>query len=428
MLLLPVINSELLPETNGKSEYNANFRYYSTENAARALLKYEESSDFKINAIPQSRRTRQAQNFFQHKPSGYSNSHSNKLNTHGIAITGNVGIGVRYASGNNYNGGGHSQQNHQESSSNIFDRYFGTTFNVGTNLHLANDENNQAQQHETIGNVGNVPKDEDSIKRLGFDNSTTRQNTLWNRLSHYFSRAKSPEGFNGTIVDCDGTEEYENCTEVAASNSALTRFIGRYFTKNEPRKVFAENETVPEIHTYIQRRVLNDLDSNHTDTSVFNRIAKYFSRYKFPSIIDQIWNDRNNIDANRNNSSPIKSDYEGFRTTVKEFLVDRISSYVSQNTTNENFIQKIIKKSLSQIVNEPQTQQTKEHSPIEQSTFRKQLSEYFTNERFKSFFPDIETIKNNIANPHWFEYESGFVSGWLKNNLPSFMNKHFNGN
>lgn len=351
----------------------------------------------------------------------------NRLNTRGVAISGNIGIGVRYASGNNLHGGSSSQQHHQESSSNIYDRYLGTTFNIGSNLHFASNEQGQtgASHSQQPGGIGNSQKEEDSIKRLGTDNSTSRQTTLWNKLNHYFTGTKTSDSSNATFVDCNENDEYENCTEAGVSKNALTRFFGKYFNKNEPRKLFSDNETVPEMQAIIQRRIFNE--SNHNESSLFNRISRYFNKYKFPTIIEQIWNDRSNINPNHNESVPIKNDYETFRSVVREFLVDRISSYISQNSTNENFFQKIIKKSLSQVVNESPSHETKGKHSNERSTFMKYLSEYFTNEKIKSLFPDIETIRNNLRNFQWWEYESSYATAWLKNNLPNLKNKYFSG-
>lgn len=326
----------------------------------------------------------------------------NILNTNGIALSATIGAGVRLASADIPSGGNPKEQ--KPISSNIWDRHISGHYHLGLNLHHGN--NRQGHEGQAQHFDGGVPvSNSDDVKRSNIQTaSTTEKPSFWERVRKYFTGSRSTEPSEPSEPDpnerncTEGTPTsagWLDCPDMTLGGNAFTRWYNRHFMKDEPRD-------------QAQNRLLNTTNSS-TESTVLSRITKFFAVYRFPAIFEQM---------SGAEKQEWRRDTEELRNTVRHFLADRISAYVTQNTTNSQFLQKMVRRSLLQSATNGTEEEVK-HDKAATNT----LASFFSIEKIRNLFPEIESLKQRIRSAQDLDSEKAYDS-WFKQNFADIIAKY----
>ncbi|KAK7588130.1 hypothetical protein V9T40_005375 [Parthenolecanium corni] len=328
---------------------------------------------------------RQSDEPLNHSPQQQTSSFWNLLNTHGLGISAHLGAGIRLASSDNH-GASDPSRTPRPNTNSVWDRYLGSTWHVGLNTHLGNNKQGQegAAQHAHSGSLPIVGVIEDEKKQLINAELTTPQaDTVWERLVNYLPWSRWNE------QNCD-SERKEECNNV--SNNIFSRIFTRLFLR--PRNKEELVGDIVEVGLNGQNKT--------TDSS-----KEYYQQLTLDN------------DGTAKQNDGWLQDFQTFANTVRQFFVERFSSYVTQGAKNEKFLRTMIRKSIFNIMNGTEPKFFNGNTKKTDNILFQTLSKYFTDERIRLTFPQVELVRMNIVRQNMSneeEYNTWFNNhfvGWL---------------
>ncbi len=315
-----------------------------------------------------------------HAPHQQTSSILNILNTHGIGLSASIGAGVRYANADSHQSD-HPENTPAPSSSSVFDRYLGSTWHIGLNTHLGNNK----QDHQGIAQQaggGSLPivAQQDDEERSDIAAPTNRPTeSIWERLHKYFAWNRLTAG------RCDGNNgRAENACDNYGTSNIFTRLFARYFVRETPRS---------------ENRLLSDPNDQENFFSKVNTLTEYMRR------------------GDPRQTVSIKNDFDVFRNTIKYYLLERFTAFVTQNTTNEGLLYKMVKNSLLQVMGESHGNARTDDELLVH------LSRYFTNDKIRELFPDIVRLRNNLVSRK-IQSEKDY-NDWFRDNFSVNVGKYY---
>lgn len=330
------------------------------------------SHDTNIIRFLQQRYYRQNEGPTSHSPQQQTSSFWNILNTHGIGISAHLGAGIRLASSDNHDAADPSRTPRPNSNS-VWDRYLGSTWHVGLNTHLGNNKQGQqgAAQQAHGGSLPIVVPSEDENKQLATE---TPQATFWERLIAYLPWNRWPD------QNCD-LEDKEECN---GSNNIFSRIFTRLFLRQRNKEAV---ESPAEGHNKTLEIPKEYYDQLRTDDTSTKQNVSWLHQF------------------------------QTFANTIRQFFVDRLSSYISQGAKNEQFLQTMIKRSVLNIINGTEPKFADSNTNETDAVLLQTLSKYFTNERIRLMFPEVELVRINVVSQNITtedEYDSWFQDNFVR--------------